>query len=245
MGESIAKEPHHMPTLEEITFTSDGYRLAGSLHLPDQPNPPFIIGCHGLLADRRSPKQIALAQACNRVGIAYLRFDHRGCGDSQGDFTTVTSLAARCRDLDQALATLRQRADLGPLLGLFGSSFGGTVVINLAAEQPVPALVTFAAPVESTSISRSAVTIEDETDTLGKALTFSIVDKLGSISNILIGHGQNDEIVPLEHAHRIHNLARAPKKLIIQEGGDHRMSNPIHQHTFAEQFVAWFQSYRR
>lgn len=234
-----------MPTLHEITFTSDGYQLAGSLHLPDQPNPPFIIGCHGLLADRRSPKQIALAQACNQAGIAYFRFDHRGCGDSQGDFNMVTSLSARCRDLDQALTTLKQRPDLGPLLGLFGSSFGGTVVINLAAEQPVPALVSFAAPIESGSIHRSAVNIEDETNTLDDALRFSIVAKLGSISNILIGHGQNDEIVPLAHAHRIHDLARAPKKLIIQEGGDHRMSDPIHQHTFEEQFVTWFQSYLR
>jgi pimeloyl-ACP methyl ester carboxylesterase len=234
-----------MPNLIELTFSSNGYRLAGTLHLPDQPHPPFIIGCHGLLADRSSPKQIALAQACNRVGIAYFRFDHRGCGDSQGDFNIVTNLSARCRDLDQALMTLKQRPDLGPLLGLFGSSFGGTVIINLAAEQPVPALVTFAAPIESGSIRRSAVNIEDETDTLGKALTFSIADKLGSISNILVGHGQNDEIVPLEHARRIHDLAQAPKKLIIQEGGDHRMSDPRHQHTFAEQFVVWFQSYRQ
>jgi alpha-beta hydrolase superfamily lysophospholipase len=234
-----------MPNLIELTFISDGYRLAGTLHLPDQPHPPFIIGCHGLLADRHSPKQLSLARACNRVGIAYFRFDHRGCGDSQGDFNAVTNLSARCRDLDEAIATLRLHPDLGPLLGLFGSSFGGTVVINLAAEQTIPALVTFAAPIESTSIRRSAVDIEDETNTLDDALRFSIVDKLGSISNILIGHGQNDEIVPLEHAHRIYDLARAPKKLIIQEGGDHRMSNPIHQHTFAEQFVAWFQSYRR
>lgn len=233
-----------MPLLKEIAFTCDGYRLAGTLHLPDQPNPPFIIGCHGLLADRHSPKQIALAQASNQQGIAYFRFDHRGCGDSQGDFNAVTSLSARCRDLQQALATLRQRPDLGSLLGLFGSSFGGTVVLQLSSEQPVPALVTFAAPIESSSIRRSVVTIENKTDSLEDLLTFDITGKLASISNILIGHGQNDEIVPLEHARRLHDLARAPKKLVIQEGGDHRMSDSAHQHTFAKQFISWFHSYR-
>ncbi|MBR9980379.1 MAG: damage-inducible protein CinA, partial [Desulfatitalea sp.] len=60
---------------------SDGHRLTGTLHLPDVERPPVVIGCHGLLADRRSPKQIALASALGRLGIAYLRFDHRGCGD--------------------------------------------------------------------------------------------------------------------------------------------------------------------
>ena len=60
---------------------------------------PLVVGCHGLLSDRRSPKQTALAGACQRQGMAYFRFDHRGCGESEGRLEEHTTLEARCSDL--------------------------------------------------------------------------------------------------------------------------------------------------
>jgi alpha-beta hydrolase superfamily lysophospholipase len=74
--------------METVAFKSDEYTLMGSLHLPGDKPAPFVIGCHGLIADRRSPKQVGLAHACCRQGIGYFRFDHRGCGESQGEFNT-------------------------------------------------------------------------------------------------------------------------------------------------------------
>lgn len=76
----------------DIQFAADGFRLKGTLHLPAADNPPVVIGCHGLLSDRSSPKQIALAEACNALGLAFFRFDHRGCGESTGRLEAVTSL---------------------------------------------------------------------------------------------------------------------------------------------------------
>ena len=140
-----------------IRFMSDGHRLAGTLHLPDQRHPPVIIGCHGLLADRRSPKQVALAKALNRIGLAYFRFDHRGCGDSQGDIEAAGLLAARRRDLDHAIGAMQSHADTGPVAGLFGSSFGGTVAMTTGIENPVPAIITYASPVHSGTIDTNAM----------------------------------------------------------------------------------------
>jgi alpha-beta hydrolase superfamily lysophospholipase len=97
----------------DIAFLSDDLLLQGTLHLPAAPRPPLVIGCHGLHSNKDSPKQIALARACNRLGLAYFRFDHRGCGRSQGEFEKVTSLSARCRDLRNALDTVRNRAEIG------------------------------------------------------------------------------------------------------------------------------------
>ncbi len=72
--------------IKDISFFSDGFKLKGYLHLPSTNRPPVVIGSHGLYSSSSSPKQIALADQCNRFGIAYFRFDHRGCGGSEGKF---------------------------------------------------------------------------------------------------------------------------------------------------------------
>jgi alpha-beta hydrolase superfamily lysophospholipase len=226
-----------------IYFDANGYKLAGTLHLPDNPSPPVVIGCHGLFANRNSPKQISLARACNAQGIAYLRFDHRGCGDSQGIFNEVTSLAARSHDLQQAIAAMQHNPLVGELAALFGSSFGGTVVLAYAAHHRVPAVITYAAPSNSTAIRHANIRDgqgnQPHFALLTKARAFDILPGLKTVSNVLIAHSQNDETVPVDHALQIHANVGPPKELKIFEGGDHRMSDPQHQQQFETLFVQW------
>jgi uncharacterized protein len=233
-----------MPLIETLTFKADGYQLVGSLHLPDAPNPPVIIGCHGLLADRHSPKQTRLAEVCNVHHIAYFRFDHRGCGESQGRFAKVTSLEARCRDLYHAIQRIESHPQTGSLLGLFGSSFGGAVALATAARRPIPALVTFAAPIHSLAnlpdaLQELSVYAQEEPD-FAQNLAFDLHPLLPAIANLLIIHGDADEVVPVDHAHRLYQSVQNPKALRIQPNGDHRMSNPEHQNQFAQNFINWF-----
>jgi alpha-beta hydrolase superfamily lysophospholipase len=232
--------------IENISFLSDGFILKGALHLPGTVQPPVIIGSHGLFSSQKSPKQIALAQACNRLGMAYFRFDHRGCGDSQGNFEEVTSLVARCRDLKNAVRAIKSTLRTGPQLGLFGSSMGGTVCLSIAGKLNASTLVTFAAPIRSeirnpkfkeSRATNSAGIFFDS----GKS-SFEISEKLSHINNILIVHGEADEIVPPSHAREIYRLACEPKKLIIQQNGDHRMSNVTHQREFISVASRWFKS---
>jgi len=234
--------------LQTIHFDADGYKLAGTLHLPETPNPPVVIGCHGLLADRNSPKQISLAQACNAQGIAYFRFDHRGCGESQGVFHEVTSLESRCSDLYHAIEALQHNPLVGPPAALFGSSFGGTAVLAYAARHRTPALITYAAPLDSKSIRRANIRDNQgnppDTSLLTDALVFDIAPQLHNLKNILIAHSQNDETVPVAHARKIHAIAGDPKKLIIFQGGDHRMSDPHHQQQFETVFIDWIKRQR-
>ena len=229
----------------DIVFDANGYKLVGTLHLPEISKPPVVIGCHGLFANRNSPKQVSLAKACNAQGFAYLRFDHRGCGQSQGVFHEVTSLPARCDDLDQAVATMQRHPEVGELAALFGSSFGGTVVLAYAARHTVPAIITYAAPTNSTAI-RHANIRDDQGNAphpslLSEALSFDIVAGLESVSNILVAHSQNDETVPVDHAIQIHASVGAPKELKIFPGGDHRMSNSQHQLQFETMFIHWLK----
>ena len=133
---------------ENISFSADGLKLSGVLHLPADSRPPLVVGAHGLLSSASSPKQIALAHQCNHLGIAYFRFDHRGCGNSEGNFDLITSLEGRCKDLVAAVEAVNAELDTRGL-GLFGSSMGGTVCLSAAEDLAADAVVTFAAPIRS------------------------------------------------------------------------------------------------
>ena len=229
-----------MGFVKRVTFKADGFRLRGTLHLPEVDHPPLVIGSHGLLSTRRSPKQIALAESCNAAGIAYFRFDHRGCGDSEGTFHKITSLRSRCRDLYAALNHLRDTEPFSTRIGLFGSSYGGAVSISVAGTIPVAGLVTVATPVRSRTINTA--THEQQTRILldEKMLSFDISDRLSGVGHIFVIHGDADEIVPVSDAREIHESAGLPKQLWIQSGGDHRMSDPDLQQEFIQRASDWF-----
>jgi alpha-beta hydrolase superfamily lysophospholipase len=231
--------------IRDISFFSDGFKLKGYLHLPSTNRPPVVIGSHGLYSSSSSPKQIALADQCNRFGIAYFRFDHRGCGSSEGKFEEVTSLEARCRDLTDAVAVITGRSDTGDRFGLFGSSMGGTVCLSVAGELGAHALVTFAAPFRSRILENGLPTFENSDrpeiflDT--RKRRFDISDGLPDICNILVFHGEADDVVPVSHADEIYCLVKQPKKLIKQRQGDHPMSNEAHQKVFIKEASLWFK----
>jgi alpha-beta hydrolase superfamily lysophospholipase len=249
---SSLKQVMNIPTAPEefngqtIRFTTDGLQLSGTLHLPQVFRPPLVIGCHGLMSDSNSPKQLALARECNRYGLAFFRFDHRGCGASEGVFTEVTSLASRCNDLKRAVEVLRRRDDVGRALGFFGSSFGGAVCAAVAAQIAADALVTFAAPLHSDfmrSAHPTAAGPRFETHELDRRrLVFDIRPILKHVKNVLIIHGDADELVPVAHALAFHAAAGKPKELVLQAGGDHRMSDPTHQATFISRTVQWLRA---
>ncbi len=236
-----------MPTASSrpFTFTSDGLRLSGVIHLPAALPAPFIVGCHGLFSDKQSPKQIALAERCSRAGLAYLRFDHRGCGESEGDFAAVTSLAARCRDLRDAAAALTGGRDTTRLAGLFGSSLGGTVVLASAGQLVPERIVTLAAPLKSQPVIQALRQSNDPTVDKMPArffdqdLHFDITESVSGLHHILIFHGADDAIVPAENARLLYTACHEPKELILLANGDHRLSAPRHQEVFMNRASAW------
>lgn len=230
---------------KKISFKSDKFLIKGTLHLPMSERPPVVIGSHGFLSNSDSPKQLELAKKCNALNIAFFRFDHRGCGKSEGIFQEVTSFDARQTDLISAVKTILSRKDTGNRVGLFGSSLGGTVCISIAKKLNAAALVTFAAPVKSEPLIEKL----DKSYNLNNLplsfyktnLNFDISDNLSDIHNILIFHGDSDNIVPISNAEEIYSKVGNPKKLIIQSQGDHRISNKEHQTQFLNESVLWFK----
>jgi len=227
-----------------LAFPSDDYRLQGTLHLPDRLSPNLVVGSHGLYSNGDSPKQIELACRCCQMGIAYFRFDHRGCGRSGGRFETVTTLPGRRNDLVNAVSFLRKAFGFGPQLGLFGSSFGGTTCLAAAGTLKPSRLVTLAAPVDSRSILAAVEKDEAPVAPLffKDVFQFDLRHELGAISDLLVIHGDQDEVIPSSHAEVIFKRARDPKKLLFISGGDHRLSRRNHQQQFVNETVNWLKS---
>ena len=229
--------------IKNISFASEGYRLYGILHMPHIENPPVVIGSHGLLSSQQSAKQRELARKCTAAGMAYFRFDHRGCGRSQGFFSEVTSLEARINDLKAAVKCIRNRTDIGRRSGIFGSSMGGAVCLATAESICPDAIVTYAAPLRSRSIR--VVGDENENSTMPGWLhrPFDISNHISRLRNILIFHGDEDDVVPFSDAQKIFAKSTEPKRLETLPGGDHPMSNEAHQKTFIKQTVRWFEDF--
>ena len=226
---------------QSLPFLADGLKLHGVLHLPDYPPKALIVGCHGLMANKSSPKQIELARRCIAWGAAYFRFDHRGCGESEGLFETDTTIENRVRDLIAAVDAGRHALGGEFPVGLFGSSLGGTVCL-VAAQRIAPfAIVTLAAPIRSKTIqvpNDAPESLKDEI--LRDRLRFDISDELRSISHILIVHGSHDETVDMQNANWIYSRAKEPKEKLILEDADHRISDPNHQQRFMQATAQWF-----
>ena len=125
---------------------SEGQRVSGVLHLLEKENPPCVIASHGLLASKDSEKYIALGEILAREGLALLRFDFRGCGDSEGRMEEST-VSGRIADLSSAIAFVKAYPGLGNRIGLFGSSLGGYVsLIKASMEEEIRTVVIWSTP---------------------------------------------------------------------------------------------------
>ncbi|MBF0468028.1 MAG: alpha/beta hydrolase [Desulfamplus sp.] len=237
--------------IKEIEFTCDNRMLYGMLHLPSCPDPPLVIGSHGLEGSMESSKQKLLSEMLPENGFAFLRFDHRGCGRSEGDFVTDTSLSKRVQDMLHAVEYVLQLNLTSLKIFLFGSSLGGSTCISawsrLADKGLNPWGATLcAAPVNSLTIGQIPLNGNERRPALPLSffednLLFDLTEKVSDLHNLLIFHGDNDKTVPVENAYNLYSNASDPKKLVILKGGDHQMSNKDHQKTFETEVIAWLK----
>jgi len=128
----------------DLTVESGDAVLAGSLRLPEAggPFPAFVLLTGTGPQDRDEtiagrPVFAALASALAEQGIASLRLDDRGVGQSGGNFAAATPQVF-ADDAAAALAVLRDRPEIdGGRVGLLGHS-EGSVTAFLAAQTADP-----------------------------------------------------------------------------------------------------------
>jgi dipeptidyl aminopeptidase/acylaminoacyl peptidase len=125
---------------EKVSFVSDGLKLAGILHLPEGVKPgtkvPAMLILHGFGSNKSAQGMQNMANLFAKRGYAALRFDMRGCGESEGQRARVICLE-QVEDTKNALTYLASRGDIdGKRVGVIGHSFGAAVAVYSAGVDP-------------------------------------------------------------------------------------------------------------
>ena len=183
---------------EDITFqnTIENISLAGTLTLPKKDGIfPVVILISGSGPQNRDEEILGhkpflvIADYLTRNGIAVLRYDDRGVGQSKGDFKTATS-ADFATDVQSAVDYLKTRNEINKKkIGLVGHSEGGLIAPMVASKsKDVSFIVLLAGPgiqgdklllLQQELIARSSGTSEAEINKtiLINSKLFEIVNK--------------------------------------------------------------------
>jgi dienelactone hydrolase len=225
----------------QVSFPSEGEPVLGVLHLPDSTPAPGIIMCHGFTGHKAEAHRLFVGAARDfcRHGLAVLRFDFRGSGDSAGEFREMT-LSREITDARTALGFLASRPEVdADRLGVLGLSFGGCVAACLAGrDERVRALVLWAA-VANTKRVLDTFAAEwgdgDTCDRQGWELGRGFMDDLAGVRPLdevrgytgpsLAVHGANDEAVPSSDSSDYRLALGGRCQLHVIEGADHVFSS--------------------
>lgn len=172
--------------------------------------------------------------------------DYRGYGASGG----APTLGGVQEDVDAALQTLLSRPDVDPdRIVVFGQSLGGAIAIYNVAHssyrQHIKALVAESAFASYRQITREKLASFWLTWPFQWPLSWTVPDDyspseaVAKISPIplLIIHGDQDPIVPVQHARQLYERARAPKQLWIVAGGGHIQA--FQHQSYRDRFVGY------
>jgi pimeloyl-ACP methyl ester carboxylesterase len=198
----------------------------------------------GYASDMGGTKALALDALAERRGLALVRFDYSGCGQSAGEFADGTLE----RWVEDAVAVL-DAGSQGPMI-LCGSSMGGWAALHVALRRPerVAALIGIAAAPDFTEwgYSRAEKATIEQVGVLERAnayapepmRTFAPFWRSGQAMRLLDGpiefdgrvrliHGEADPDVPLHVASRLMAALRSDDvQLTVIKNGGHRLSAP-------------------
>lgn len=230
--------------IEFIGTASEGKKIYGILHLPRNPSPPCVIASHGLFSSKDSEKFVEIGDVFSAQGIAVIRYDHQGCGESEGDLS-ATTVSSRIKDLEAIADLAIHHPLLGDHLGLLGSSMGGFIsIFKGASDARVRAVALWATPARlegKVHDTKEEILLQDTF--YDDAKKYDAEKAIRRLNNCLLLHGEADEIAPPQHAESLYQSAQSPKHIEIFTGGDHRFTNPQQRRQAIKMSLEWFQKY--
>lgn len=255
---------------ESIVFEIDGQKLFGIMHLPlIQGKVPAVLMFHGLAGNKtgRFRIYVNLATALAKAGIASLRVDFRGCGDSDGEFSDAT-VKSFIKDANVSLQHLINHPGIDPeRIGLFGRSFGAAIALMTAHENTKIKSLALWAPLYNTHQWQEKWQYYNDENTPehvrelmlridGQMGSFKFFDeffkinlepKLDFLQNIplLHIHGVKDSTIGIHHADLYQEKrknAYAPTKFIRLNDADHDFANRDDQIKAITETVEWFKT---
>lgn len=113
---------------EQTTVQGSVGRLSAEMQIPEHAageKIPWVVVCHGFSGNKNEAMHRAIADSLERHGIASIRFDFNGHGQSDGDFSKMTVLN-EIEDAKCVISYVAQRDDVKSI-AIVGHSQGGVV----------------------------------------------------------------------------------------------------------------------
>ena len=214
-------DPARVPPVEagldgvkEIELAAADGTLLVAWYAPAQGGKPTLLYFHGNAANaaNRAPKIALMLES--GFGVFYL--NNRGYGGSAGKPTESYNVA----DAIAAYDRLRQLGVPAGMIVAYGESLGSGQAVRLAAERQVAGIVLEAAPTSTVDVGRSVyfflplnLLITDQ---------YNVERHIGAVTApLLILHGEDDEVIPVDMGRRIFRAANEPKRIETFPGGHH------------------------
>ncbi len=248
---------------QKVKFTNaNGYELSARLELPVSKHPhSYALFAHVFTGNKNLSATRHISRALTLSGIAVLRFDFTGLGESEGDFAD-TNFTSNVEDLLAAARFLEENYKAPKIL--IGHSLGGAAAIFAAKHiASIRAVATIGAPSNPEHVShllseklediekygKANVTIDGRSFTIKKQFLDDLRNKnmFGILQNLnkalLVLHSPQDRIVEIDNAAKIYKAAFHPKSFITLDGADHMLSNK-HDSTYVGKLIAsWVSRY--
>ncbi len=229
---------------KKVSFkNSAGLELSGRLDFPLIGKPKaYVLFAHCFTCSKNLKSVEHISQAFTQQGMAILRFDFTGLGQSKGDFAD-TNFSSNLSDLKDAYNFLSEHYEAPQIM--VGHSLGGAAVLHVSGElENVRAVATIGAPSTPDHVSHllesgradleakgvADVNIGGRTFKMKKQFLDDLEAKKGSnaIKNLnralLVIHSPQDTIVGINNAQEIYLEAMHPKSFVSLDGGDHLMT---------------------
>ena len=247
---------------QNVQFTtSEGHQLSGILDSPGGQPRAFALFAHCFTCSKNLKAATNIAKSLNDAGIAVLRFDFTGLGESEGEFAD-TNLSSNVADLLAAVAYLEENYRAPSIL--IGHSLGGTAVLQAAADIPsAVAVVTIGSPSRPSHITAMLKNERAEIESTGQATVqlggrpfvikkqfledlerHGLPESIGGLRKaLLVMHAPLDDIVEVENASELFMHAKHPKSFVSLDKADHLMTREEDSRYAGHVLAAWASRY--
>jgi putative redox protein len=242
-----------------VEFQNDaGHILSGRLEMPVDENPvDYALFAHCFTCSKDYKAITYVSRALAERGIAVLRFDFTGLGESEGEFSD-TNFSSNVEDLVAAARFLEEDYEAPRLL--VGHSLGGAAVLQAAVKIPSSrSVVTIAAPCSPKHLERLVTDRREELVQKGEIevsiagrpfrIKKQFVDDLDALRMdesirdldraLLVMHSPADRTVDIENAYHIFETARHPKSFVSLDKADHLLLDPDDARYAGGVIAAW------
>ena len=243
-----------------ITFENHmGETLTGDLYLPDNNPQSGVVFGHCFTCSRHTRVITASCEALYHAGIATLRFDFSGNGQSQGNFAETT-YSKHVKEMQLAIQQLKHYGVEN--IGLAGHSMGAAISLLTASRTPeVGAVCTLAGRFSELDVSGllGETKVEELRQTgqihfssRGRNLMlgndffddvkeYNLADTVSHLNIPLLAiHGEEDDIISVSEVYQSRQLKPENTTIEVLKGADHMFSQEAHRTHIAQLLTGWF-----